>query len=174
VQKLIINKRWMILFTFLVVATLAGFYEIRKGTTMRDGETRTLLSERSSAASPAIDSPLPESPSGITVGEKPYTIVKTQVKWSAWSRNPFIPLDKPMDLTGSNTTSSGSAPLTLEGIIVGGEKPIAMINGKSLRKGDEIRGWKIIRIGRQKIYLYRGGERMRLDLAKKQGKLEER
>jgi len=164
----------MMLLSFLVIGTLAGFYAIRKGISIRDGGKGRLLSERSSAVSPAIDSLLPGTPSGNRVGEKPYTIVKIRVRESAWSRNPFIPLDKPVDLTGNGTASSGAAPLTLEGIIVGGKKPIAIINGNSLKKGDDIRGWTIVRIGRQKIYLYRGGERMHLELAEKQGKLEER
>jgi hypothetical protein len=52
----------------------------------------------------------------------------------------------------------------LKGIIVGGKNPIAIINGKLLREGEKIDGYKLIRIDEKEVFLRSGHRTIKLKL----------
>jgi len=52
----------------------------------------------------------------------------------------------------------------LKGIIVGGKNPIAIINGKLLREGEKIDGYKLIRIDEKEVLLKSGHKTIKLKL----------
>lgn len=58
----------------------------------------------------------------------------------------------------------GTPPLgwTVEGIIVGMGKPTAIINGRVVEEGEELRGVKVVRVGPEQVELRRNGETVRL------------
>ncbi len=55
---------------------------------------------------------------------------------------------------------------TLKGTIVGGERPIAIINDKFVRTGDWIGEYKVTRIGKKEVLLDSDGEKMVLEIMK--------
>jgi type II secretory pathway component PulC len=54
--------------------------------------------------------------------------------------------------------------LTLRGTIVGGGKPIAIINDKILRQGDRIDGFKVVKIGKKEVLLRSTRDQLELKL----------
>jgi len=55
---------------------------------------------------------------------------------------------------------------TLKGTIVGGEKPIAIINDKFVRTGDWIGEYRVARIGKKEVLLDSDGEKVVLEILK--------
>ena len=55
---------------------------------------------------------------------------------------------------------------TLKGTIVGGERPIAIINDKFVRTGDWIGEYRVARIGKKEVLLESGGEKVVLEIMK--------
>ena len=55
---------------------------------------------------------------------------------------------------------------TLKGTIVGGERPIAIINDKFVRTGDWIGEYKVARIGKKEVLLESDGKKMVLEIMK--------
>ena len=56
--------------------------------------------------------------------------------------------------------------LKLKGVIVGGNNPVAIINGKFLRLGERIDGYQVVRIEENKVFLRSGNSTFKLELAK--------
>ena len=56
---------------------------------------------------------------------------------------------------------------TLGGTIVGGKKPIAIINDKLVRTGDMIGDYRVVRIGKKGVVLDSGNKQIRLTMVKK-------
>ena len=173
-RELVINWEWAVLRTLLVIATFAVFYQVRRGSVSRSGggfgETTPLVSNVPSQQPHASVKVAESSPVNA-----PVKVVSVRVSGRAWYRNPFIPVDKPIDLTGSGKgESSGQKILTLQGIIRRGNARIAIISGSSLKRGGMKEGWRVLKIGEREVYLDRGGERIRLDLASPGGKWEEK
>ena len=54
--------------------------------------------------------------------------------------------------------------LKLRGTVVGGEKPIAIIDDKFIRKGEKIAGYKVIWIGKKTVVLNSGENQLVLEL----------
>lgn len=73
--------------------------------------------------------------------------------YSSWGRNPFAP--------GGAKDISG---MILKGIIWDEKAPVAIINEKIVRKGDEIEGKKVIEIEKDKVILYDGKDNIELKL----------
>ena len=51
------------------------------------------------------------------------------------------------------TVSRPTPSLNLKGTIVGGERPIAIINDQFLRQGDQIGEFKVVNIGKKEVVL---------------------
>ena len=56
--------------------------------------------------------------------------------------------------------------LRLKGTIVGGERPIAIVNDTFLRTGDEIDGFKVVWIGTKAIVIEAGERKLALEMLK--------
>ena len=56
--------------------------------------------------------------------------------------------------------------LRLKGTIVGGERPMAIVNDRFLRTGDEIDGFKVIWIGTNVIVMESGDRKLALEMLK--------
>ena len=56
--------------------------------------------------------------------------------------------------------------LRLKGTIVGGERPIAIVNDRFLRTGDEIAGFKVVWIGTNAIRMEAGDRKLALEMLK--------
>ncbi len=74
----------------------------------------------------------------------------------AWGRDPFMP-------EGSGG-AGGSAPFDLSGIVWDEKMPIAMVNGRVLKKGDSIENYKVVEIKPSSIVLEAGEEKIELKL----------
>ena len=57
-------------------------------------------------------------------------------------------------------------PSTLKGTIVGGENPVAIINGKFLRMGDWIGDYQVVRIDKNEVLLSAGNHEVVLEVLK--------
>lgn len=57
-------------------------------------------------------------------------------------------------------------PLRLKGTIVGGDRPIAIVNDTFLRTGDEIDGFKVVWIGTKAIVIEAGERKLALEMLK--------
>jgi hypothetical protein len=55
--------------------------------------------------------------------------------------------------------------LKLRGVIVGGNNSIAIINDKFVRIGEQIDGYKVVRIAAKEVLLKSGNKTIRLRLA---------
>jgi hypothetical protein len=66
---------------------------------------------------------------------------------------PVKPLLKKVLQPAEPTTSKPAPSLTLRGTIVGGERPIAIINDQFLRQGDQIGEFRVVNIGNKEVVL---------------------
>ena len=86
-------------------------------------------------------------------------------------RDIFVPV-RPLQQVGRRITLNGeprvrNAPgLKLKGVIVGGNNPVAIINGKFLRVGERIDGYQVVKIEGNKVFLRSGNSTFKLELAK--------
>jgi len=55
-------------------------------------------------------------------------------------------------------------PLQLTGTIIGGKRPMAVINGQLLRKGDMIAGFEVVSIAKDQVTLSGGGRKVLVNL----------
>jgi len=86
-------------------------------------------------------------------------------------RDIFSPPEKPKQKSrgaARQREAKATVPsLTLKGTILGGERPIAIINDRFLRTGDEIGAYTIVRIGKTEVLLHSGGRELLLEMVKK-------
>ena len=88
------------------------------------------------------------------------------------ARNIFAPLTNLKSATAYKMQSMNTEkqqllpPLRLKGTIVGGEGPIAIVNDKFLRTGDEIAGFKVVWIGTKTIMMEAGEQKLALEMLK--------
>ncbi len=87
-------------------------------------------------------------------------------------RDIFAPAKAPSKDTAAGIPSVTAAalpvkplpPLQLTGTILGGKRPMAVINGQFLRKGDAIAGFEVVSIARDQVTLSGGGRKVLLNL----------
>ena len=86
------------------------------------------------------------------------------------ARDIFAPLTTPkradVPKMQSNNKQKALPPLRLKGTIVGGERPIAIVNDTFLRTGDEIAGFKVVWIGTKAIEMEAGERKLALEMLK--------
>ena len=88
------------------------------------------------------------------------------------ARDIFAPLRSPILADVSEMQSMNKEklkplpPLRLKGTIVGGERPIAIVNDMFLRTGDEIDGFKVVWIGTKAIVIEAGERKLALEMLK--------
>lgn len=121
--------------------------------------------------SSATDSTTPEFETQIVE-----PVAWQQVDWHArLAAEPERPLKRDIFLPAIDLKSRKSKPLKakspvlipklkLRGTVVGGEKPIAIINDKFIRKGEWIAGYKVIWIGEKRVVLNSGENKLILEL----------
>ena len=87
-------------------------------------------------------------------------------------RDIFAPMDLPEADTGKGEQKKDTPvpTFTLGGTILGGDSPMAIINGKFIREGDEISGFKVLQIANNAVRLSNGKEEIELKVLKKQQK----
>ena len=56
--------------------------------------------------------------------------------------------------------------LKLKGVIVGGNNPLAIINGKFLRLGERIDGYQVVKIEENRVFLRSGSSTFKLELTR--------
>jgi hypothetical protein len=93
-----------------------------------------------------------------TSAAKPLPVEQTASK--PWGHDPFRPILK------QGTTATAQKTLRLSGIIFQGSDPIAIVNGRSVRVGDEIGNAKVIEITKKSITLDENGARKILTVGK--------
>lgn len=84
-------------------------------------------------------------------------------------RDIFSPLADPTKARNQDSEETSRNPvesLTLAGTIVGGKKPIAIINDQFVRIGDWIGEFRVIRIGKKDVLLDSGDQKMALEIMK--------
>lgn len=84
-------------------------------------------------------------------------------------RDIFSPLKSSTDKESRPKGREGEeevSSFTLKGTIVGGERPIAIINDKFVRTGDWIGEYKVARIGKKEVLLDSDGKKMVLEIMK--------
>lgn len=88
------------------------------------------------------------------------------------ARDIFAPLTLPeradvSKMRSMNKERQNPLPaLKLKGTIVGGEGPIAIVNDRFLRTGDEIDGFKVVWIGTNAIVMESGDRKLALEMLK--------
>ena len=78
---------------------------------------------------------------------------------------PFQRVEQRITLKGEPGVQKAPG-LKLKGVIVGGNNPVAIINGKFLRLGERIDGYQVVRIEENKVFLRSGNSTFKLELAK--------
>ena len=63
-------------------------------------------------------------------------------------------------------SSQSIASLKLKGVVTGGESPLALINDRFVRTGDNIDGYRVVRIEKKEVFLDSGIEIFRLEIRK--------
>lgn len=85
-------------------------------------------------------------------------------------RDIFAPLKSPKKVQRRRTAQKPSKPLPslkLRATIVGGKRPIAIINDQFVRIGDWIGEYKVVRIGKKEVLLDSGNRKIELEMVKK-------
>lgn len=78
---------------------------------------------------------------------------------------PIDPTRPPESLRGPSAEVSGAAPLQLQAIVRGGQSHRALIDGMSLRVGEEQGGLRVLAIYPHSVLIERQGQRQLLRLA---------
>jgi hypothetical protein len=84
-------------------------------------------------------------------------------------RDLFSPLNSPLNQQSPSEEQGLREPspsLKLKGTIVGGKKPIAIINDQFVRMGDRIGEYRVVRIGKKEVLLDSGNGRVVLEILK--------
>ena len=85
------------------------------------------------------------------------------------ARDIFLSLSSPVTAEVSEMQNEKLKPLpslALKGTIVGGDRPIAIVDDKYLRIGDLIDGFEVIWIGKKEVLLESGQRQMLLEMLK--------
>lgn len=109
---------------------------------------------------PPVNEPLPVVLRDIFVPLKSPKKVKSR---------PTAPLKSPKKVQRRRTEQKPSKPLPslkLSATIVGGERPIAIINDQFVRIGDWIGEYKVVRIGKKEVLLDSGKRKIELEMVK--------
>lgn len=77
---------------------------------------------------------------------------------------PVKPLPQKTRQPTEQKSSKPPLPLTLRGTIVGSGKPIAIINDQLLRQGDQIGGFRVVKIGKKEVLLRSANDQLELKL----------
>jgi MSHA biogenesis protein MshK len=77
---------------------------------------------------------------------------------------PIDPTQPPAALRGPGTEAVGGVPLQLQAIVRAGQSSRALIDGQSLRVGDEYAGLRVLAIHSQSVLIERQGQRELLRL----------
>ena len=80
-------------------------------------------------------------------------------------RDIFAPLQSPKERE-TKPIAKKSLSLKLMGTIVGGGKPVAIINDKFLHRGDRIGDYQVVRIGKKEVLLEAGNDKIELGMVK--------
>ena len=108
----------------------------------------------------------------IIQGRKQLSKALSTESFQPIARDIFAPLTPPkranvFKMKSMNTEKQKPLPsLRLKGTIVGGERPIAIVNDMFLRTGDEIAGFKVIWIGTKTIMMEAGEQKLALEMLK--------
>ena len=84
-------------------------------------------------------------------------------------RDIFAPLQSPKkaETQSAGKKSPRAVPsLKLRGTIVGGGRPVAIINDKFLHRGDRIGDYQVVRIGKKEVLLEAGNDKIELGMVK--------
>ena len=106
-----------------------------------------------------LDEPL-SCPAPGTVAKKPLDVV---------IRDVFTPLKVPVLAAGQTTEQEPQKPVPvfeLRGTIVGGERPMAIINDQFVRTDDVIYEYKVVSIGKTSVLLDSGKRKIELEMVK--------
>jgi hypothetical protein len=113
---------------------------------------------------------LPEVPAVDLKGLEPAGLPqKTASGPRAGLRDIFAPAKKTGTATRNGLPSGTAAAvplptLQLTGTIIGGKRPMAVINGRFLRKGDLIAGFEVVSIVNNQVTLAGGGRKVLLNM----------
>jgi hypothetical protein len=144
-----------------IVFVIVGYFRF---THKKPGAVKNQPPARIQPGQPAI------SPVSITIPQPTRIPESTGVEpMPAVTRDIFSPMEtgspgKP--LSGSPDVSQSPPDLDLEGTIVGGEKPMAIINNQFLGVGQWIAGYQVMRIGKNGVLLVSGNRKIELEMAK--------
>lgn len=82
-------------------------------------------------------------------------------------RDIFAPAKKTATGTAAGIPSAAPVPLPplqLTGTIIGGKRPLAIINGRFLRQGESIEGFQVLSIARNQVIIAREGRKVVLNV----------
>jgi type II secretory pathway component PulC len=82
----------------------------------------------------------------------------------SWGTDPFR--SRKVKRMPTRSVREPASSWTLSGIVMGGSKPMAIINSRGVSEGDEIDGARVIQIESRRVVIERGGERITLKVNK--------
>ena len=156
-------KLYLVVGLAVVFLIMAYFQFFRPET---DSEVSAALQEQPSAEKASMDirQVIENKPQ---TGENRRTSVPKEIKTVV--RDIFSPQATPKkrgSLTRERDDHDSGESLNLAGTIVGGEKPIAIINNQFFRTGDWIGEFKVVSIGKKDVVLDSGDQKMSLEIMK--------
>jgi MSHA biogenesis protein MshK len=77
---------------------------------------------------------------------------------------PQDPTQPPQTLVGAVAIEKPSITLSLDSILIGDDRRVAVINGEVVGEGDSLADTRIVRIGSDNVLVRRAGESARLEL----------
>ena len=147
----------------LVVFVTVGYFRFFHG------KTTFFSRQGSGVASPAtIDVPAVDLKGVQPAGLSQKTAFEVP---RAGLRDIFAPVRKTASRPGSRILSAADAgapfkplpPLKLAGTIIGGKQPLAVINGRFLRRGEMLEGFMVVSIVKNEVTLVGGGRKVLLN-----------
>lgn len=90
------------------------------------------------------------------------TINVAEMKNKQWGDDPFRAILK----SSAKKISPSQPSWKLTGIVYNSNKPLAVINGKSVSVGDNVGDAKVVEIGRKSVIIERAGARITLTVSK--------
>lgn len=86
---------------------------------------------------------------------------------ATWRREPFQSPEAPKQVTGPSPLQNSvvaSPELALQGIMMSNKRYYAIIDGRTVKPGDQINGWSIADISRHRVTIRRNKEKQVYDI----------
>ena len=150
-----------------LVLVVSGYFRVIRPRLKGTANATASSSPAAPAAVPVLQTPEIRTKPSSSKNERTKKIPKTMESMSSMVRDIFAEPAHPQPAAPVKDAPPPSLPPSvLKGTIVGGENPVAIINGKFFRMGDRIGDYQVVRIDKDEVLLSSGNHEIVLEVLK--------